>query len=121
MGRWTAETHGVDVLRVAARKLLSHPGIKPRVWSDTLCAWGFYDKTVTEDDEFLFWTMIDVGDRICLSTIENHDIATVVKVFQDKEKATRNLLLLLSSGRVVTTSIEEGKLFRCGRKHVFTL
>jgi len=110
------------MLRQVADRLLLDPKKKARVWSDRYAAWGFYDEAVTEEDEFLFWTAMQVGDRVKISSVlHNFDPDEVVVVISlDREDATakRKVKVMRNDGRTIVMAIEEGRLFKMGWRSI---
>lgn len=117
MGKYTAELTGIDVLRItAAQKLKNDQVIKKRIWSDFYEAWGFFDSSITECDEFLLWCSIKEGDRIILgdsSDIKNFYI--VVNIERDQKIRESPLLifkLFSNDTSIIDVKIKEKKLFQ---------
>jgi hypothetical protein len=112
MGKWTKESHGFSMLRSMAEKLLNDPKKKSRIWSEAFGAWGFFGEK-SQEDEFLFWSTIDIGDRIHLGSFgfEKDTIAIVIDVW-DSTEAKRYVKLMLNDGKLIQLSIEEGRMFR---------
>jgi hypothetical protein len=112
MGKWTKESHGFSMLRSMAEKLLTNPKKKSRIWSDAYGAWGFFEEK-SQEDEFLFWTIIGIGDRIHLGSFgfEKDTIAIVIDIW-DSNDAKKYIKLMLNDGKLIQLSIEEGRMFR---------
>lgn len=122
MGKWTKESHGFSMLRQVADRLLVDPQKKSRVWSDKYAAWGFYDKNVTEEDEFLFWSAMNVGDRVRISSVLHNfdpdETVVVVGLDRDDETAKRHVKVMRNDGRTIVMAIEEGRLFKLGWRSI---
>jgi len=115
MGRWTAESTGMSVLRPIALKQLKDPEKKSRIWSSELEAWGFFSKEgPSKRDAFLLWCSISPGDRIMLDFFGHHDVHTVIGIWQKKSiGASRwTFKMINSAGAVNDFDVEEGELFR---------
>jgi hypothetical protein len=125
MGRWTKESHGFSILRPIAEKLLLDSQKKKRIWSEKYEAWGFYCDDSTQEDEFLFWSLIEVGDRVHLQSTIGHDcessgIALIIDIKKDAgDGLFRKAKLLLNTGRLIELSIEENKVFKWAWKYIF--
>jgi hypothetical protein len=124
MGKWTKESHGFSILKPIADKILSCPEKKSRVWSDAYEAWGFYADETSHEDEFIFWSVLCIGDRVHLGSSLGHsceadDIALVVDIEKDPTTSLRKAKLLLSTGRLVELRVEEGKIFKWAWRYVF--
>jgi len=106
------------MLKPMAEKLLRNPKKKERVWSELYGAWGFY-KDVTPEDEFIFWSVIDIGDRVNLASFgfDAGEVGLVVDIDRAKD-AKRRIKLLLNSCRMIELSIDEGRIFRLGWKFI---
>jgi len=100
------------MLRSMAEKLLTNPKKKSRIWSDAYGAWGFFEEK-SQEDEFLFWTIIGIGDRIHLGSFgfEKDTIAIVIDIW-DSNDAKKYIKLMLNDGKLIQLSIEEGRMFR---------
>ena len=66
MGRWTAESTGMAVLRPIAKEHLKKHNVKSRVWSDELGSWGLFSKDANDLDEFIIWCSLEPGDRLAV-------------------------------------------------------
>lgn len=100
------------MLKSMAEKLLTNPKKKNRIWSESYGAWGFFAEK-SQEDEFLFWSIISTGDRIHLGTFgfEKDTIALVVDVW-DSDDSKRLVKLMLNDGRLIQLSVEENRIFR---------
>jgi len=118
MGRYTAESTGMDVMRPIAAQQLRDPQNKARVWSNNIEAWGWFSSDgPTEIDEFLVWCSISPGDRILIS-ISNlkSEVCVVVGVW--KEEYSWIFRLINQTGRIVDISIQEQCLFKSAWKFI---
>lgn len=114
MGKWTKESHGFDMLRPIAEKMLQDPKKKRRVWSEPYGAWGFFED-MNQEDEFLFWSVLQNGDRVELSSFGfgEGEVGMVVGISRTDD-GKRRVKILLSNCRMIELSIEEGRVFRLG-------
>lgn len=125
MGKYTAESTGMAVLRpIATEKLQKCPDKKKRIWSEELEAWGFFvSEEVTQQDMFLLWCSVSPGDRLVFKLDEEKEpqISTVVGVWRETEidKSSWIYRLIDQSGRIVRISIDESELFKQASKLMF--
>lgn len=117
MGRWTAESTGMDVLRPIACNLLKNKVMKDRVWSDSLYAWGFFADSPTQIDEFIVWCSVTPGDRIRL---DHGDVCTVIGVWKEKSKNAPlwSIKMINQEGRIVSVEVAEHDLFHSARHFI---
>lgn len=125
MGRYTAESTGMDVLRpIAVQQLKKDLTKKKRIWSEELEAWGFFaSEEVTQQDMFLLWCSVSPGDRLVFKLDEEKEpqVSTVVGIWRESEfdKPVWIYRLIDQSGRLVRISIDENELFRQAFKLTF--
>lgn len=125
MGRYTAESTGMDVLRpLAAGELQKNPFKKKRIWSEELEAWGFFaEEEVTQHDMFLLWCSISPGDRLVFKLDEEKEpqVSTVVGVWKESDRGKSSWIyrLIDQTGRLVRISVDENELFRQGLRLTF--
>jgi len=124
MGRYTAESSGMDVLRpLAAEELQKNSFKKKRIWSEELEAWGFFVEEVTQHDMFLLWCSVSPGDRLVfkLDKEKAPQMSTVVGVWKesDAHKSAWIYRLIDQTGRLVKISVDENDLFRQALKLTF--
>jgi hypothetical protein len=125
MGRYTAESTGMDVLRpIAAEQLKKYPSKKTRIWSDKLEAWGFFaEDEITKNDIFLLWCSASPGDRLVFKLDEesNSQVSTIVGVWREviSDVPSWVFRLIDQSGRLVCVTINESELFLQASKSTF--
>ena len=113
MGRYTAESTGMDVLRpIAAQQLKRNPEKKKRVWSEDLEAWGFFaEDEVTKNDVFLLWCSVTPGDRLVLKLDEENEpqVSTIVGIWKEPntQEATWTYRLIDQLGRLAKIDVNE--------------
>ena len=122
MGRYTAESTGMEVLRpIAQQQLKKSPEKKKRIWSENLEAWGFFaEDEITKNDVFLLWCSVSPGDRLVFKLDEEKEpqVSTIVGIWKepDTPEPTWTYRLIDQTGRLVRISVNENELFREGWK-----
>jgi hypothetical protein len=109
------ESYGMSALRPMAEMQLKNPTHKSRVWSDLYEAWGFFNKEITNSDEFLLWCSISPGDRITLDRPDQiKDFFTVIGIWRDeeeKESSTWVFRLMGSNYSLLDIKVKEKQMF----------
>lgn len=111
------ESTGMSVLKPIALERLNDPQKKKRVWSDELECWGFFAEDIfSEEDKFLLYCGMTIGDRICVSSSNgNRVICTIVGVWKEKDDnnaAVWKCRLLRPDGMYFDLSVKESILFK---------
>ena len=110
------ESTGMLVLRPLALERLKNSEKKKRVWSDELECWGFFgESTFSEEDSFLLYCGLTIGDRICITGQNGgRKICTIVGIWKEKvdEVPYWKYRLLQPEGSYFDLSVKEVNLFR---------
>jgi hypothetical protein len=116
MGRYTAESTGMNILRpIAQEKLRKDASKKKRIWSDDLEAWGFFAiDEVTKQDIFLLWCSAAPGDRLIVNDDQgNKKMTTIVGVWKNTIEGINWWIFKLIDqfGVILDLKIKENELF----------
>lgn len=121
MGRYTAESTGMKVLRPMAAACLNNPSCKNKVWSDAYESWGFFGEDATMFDEFVLWCSIRPGDRITLDPPKLiKEFFTVVDIKRDievRESPIWIFKLLGPNSSFLDVKVKEKELFAEAMKY----
>lgn len=120
MGKWSAENSGMGVVRSIAKNFAKDENRKKRIWSEAHEVWGYYmEGAVTDADDFLFWCIVCIGDRVDMSSFglgRAGEFGTVISV----ERETRDDVLVWAmkilgcNGKIVEMFIREQQIFKSG-------
>ena len=118
MGKYTAESSGIDVLRsTAAQVLAQNQEKKKRIWSQEIEAWGFFSlEEITKEDTFLLICSVTPGDRLAykFDASMQPQIATVVGIWrqlEEKDIPVWVCQLIDPKEGLIHISVEEKELF----------
>jgi hypothetical protein len=110
------ESIGMSVLKPLAIERLKNQEKKKRVWSEKMECWGFFaDDSFSNEDSFLLYCGINLGDRICVTSSNgSRKICVVVKIWREKirEAPIWKYRILPSDGAYFDLSIKESILFK---------
>lgn len=110
------ESTGMSVLRPLALERLKDPEKKKRVWSEKMECWGYFaEELFNQEDTFMLYCGMTIGDRICISNQSGHrQICTIVGIWKEKNDSTPvwKYRLLLPDGIYFDLSVKESALFK---------
>jgi hypothetical protein len=106
----------MNVLRSIAVEQFKSVEKRHRVWSDELESWGLYAKDPGEDDAFLIWSLIKLGDRL---QWKNSHAVLVSSEREVRDGVIEWKFKFLAPGALVfDTFVEERELFKAARKYI---
>jgi len=110
------ESTGMSVLKPLALEKLKDETKKNRIWSNQLESWGFFGvDTFSEEDAFLLYCGITIGDRLCVSSANGvREICTLVGIWKEKNDSipTWKYRLLQPDGSYFDLKVRESLLFK---------
>ena len=120
MGRWTNENSGMNVVRAIAKDVIKNESKKKRIWSEAYAAWGYYmQDDVSDEDDYLIWCSIDVGDRIDMNSFgfsPPGEFGTVISLRRETpdDVPVWFMKILRPDGKIVELRMKEQEIFKIG-------